>query len=278
MAALLALLSAALWGTSDFVAGLLSRSMRPVVVVAWSQGFALVVLTAVVLVRGLPAQGYAGWSPWAMLAGVSGSLGLLCFYAALATGTMGVVAPIAALGAGIPVLLGVLTGEAPSALAWIGIAVALLGVVLASGPELQQGFGARPVLLAGLAAVGFGIGLFAIDRGARVSLLHTLWGMRLTSMLGYAVVAVAARSLGGVPRRWMPVLLAVGLGDLAANALFGAASSMGLVSIAAVLGSLYPVVPILLARRVLHERLRRVQLAGVGLALAGIVALAASHS
>jgi len=278
MAALLALLSAALWGTSDLVAGLLSRSMRPVVVVAWSQGFALVVLTAVVLVRGLPAQGYAGWSPWAMLAGVSGSLGLLCFYAALATGTMGVVAPIAALGAGIPVLLGVLTGEAPSALAWIGIAVALLGVVLASGPELQQGFGARPVLLAGLAAVGFGIGLFAIDRGARVSLLHTLWGMRLTSMLGYAVVAVAARSLGGVPRRWMPVLLAVGLGDLAANALFGAASSMGLVSIAAVLGSLYPVVTILLARRVLHERLRRVQLAGVGLALAGIVALAASHS
>ncbi len=278
MAALLALLSAALWGTSDLVAGLLSRSMRPVVVVAWSQGFALVVLTAVVLVRGLPAQGYAGWSPWAMLAGVSGSLGLLCFYAALATGTMGVVAPVAALGAGIPVLLGVLTGETPSALAWIGIAVALLGVVLASGPELQQGFGARPVLLAGLAAVGFGIGLFAIDRGARVSLLHTLWGMRLTSMLGYAVVAVAARSLGGVPRRWMPVLLAVGLGDLAANALFGAASSMGLVSIAAVLGSLYPVVTILLARRVLHERLRRVQLAGVGLALAGIVALAASHS
>ncbi len=278
MAALLALLSAALWGTSDLVAGLLSRSMRPVVVVAWSQGFALVVLTAVVLVRGLPAKGYAGWSPWAMLAGVSGSLGLLCFYAALATGTMGVVAPVAALGAGIPVLLGVLTGETPSALAWIGIAVALLGVVLASGPELQQGFGARPVLLAGLAAVGFGIGLFAIDRGARVSLLHTLWGMRLTSMLGYAVVAVAARSLGGVPRRWMPVLLAVGLGDLAANALFGAASSMGLVSIAAVLGSLYPVVTILLARRVLHERLRRVQLAGVGLALAGIVALAASHS
>jgi len=278
MAALLALLSAALWGTSDLVAGLLSRSMRPVVVVAWSQGFALVVLTAVVLVRGLPAQGYAGWSPWAMLAGVSGSLGLLCFYAALATGTMGVVAPIAALGAGIPVLLGVLTGEAPSALAWIGIAVALLGVVLASGPELQQGFGARPVLLAGLAAVGFGIGLFAIDRGARVSLLHTLWGMRLTSMLGYAVVAVAARSLGGVPRRWMPVLLAVGLGDLAANALFGAASSKGLVSIAAVLGSLYPIVTILLARRVLHERLRRVQLTGVGLALAGIVALAASHS
>lgn len=278
MAALLALVSAALWGTSDFVAGLLSRSMRPIVVVAWSQGFALAVLTAIVLVRGLPDAGYAGWWPWAMLAGVSGSLGLLCFYAALATGTMGVVAPIAALGAGIPVLLGLVSGETPSGLAWIGITIALVGVVLASGPELQQGLGARPVLLAALAAVGFGIGLFSIDRGARVSLLHTLWGMRLTSMLGYAVVAASARSLGGVPGRRMPALLAVGLGDLAANALFGAASSMGLVSIAAVLGSLYPVVTILLARRVLHERLRRIQLAGVGLALAGIVALAASHS
>lgn len=176
MPAVLALLSAVVWGASDFVAGVVSRTLRPVVVVAWSQLIALATLSVIVAVRGLPGTGYAGWWPWAVLAGVSGALGLLSFYAALSTGTMGVVAPIAAVGSGIPVLLGVLSGEQPSPLAWWGIAVALVGVVLASGPELQEGLGARPVLLACLAAVGFGVALFALDRGARVSLLHTLWG------------------------------------------------------------------------------------------------------
>ena len=276
MFAVLALLSAVGWGASDFVAGVLSRSLRPVVVVAWSQLIALALLTAIVLVQGLPLHGYAGWAPCAALAGMAGALGLLSFYAALSTGTMGVVAPIAAVGAAIPVLLGVLTGEQPSPVAWAGIAVALLGVILASGPELQQGLGARPVLLAAVAAIGFGVALFALDRGARISLVHTLWGMRLTSGVGFLALAVVARSLGGVTVRQVPILVAVGTSDLLANALFGMASSSGLVSIAAVLGSLYPVVTIVLARYVLHERLRPVQVLGSALAMAGVVLIAAA--
>lgn len=273
VSALLALLSSLVWGTSDFVAGVVSRRLRPLVVIAWSQAIALVLLTAAVLVSG-SLRLADGWVPWAVLAGVSGSLGLLAFYAALATGTMGVVAPIAALGAGIPVLLGVLSGETPSPVAWAGIGVAIVGVVLASGPELHQGLSARPVLLACLAALGFGVALFAIDRGARASLLHLLWGMRLTSCIGYAALALAVRSVGGIGRRDLPVLAAIGAGDLLANALFGLASSSGLVSIAAVLGSLYPVATILLARYYLHERLARIQLVGVGLAMLGIVLIA----
>lgn len=276
MFAVLALLSAVVWGASDFVAGVLSRSLRPVVVVAWSQLIALALLTAIVLVQGLPLHGYAGWAPCAALAGMAGALGLLSFYAALSIGTMGVVAPIAAVGAAIPVLLGVLTGEQPSPVAWAGIAVALLGVILASGPELQQGLGARPVLLAAVAAIGFGVALFALDRGARISLVHTLWGMRLTSGVGFLALAVVARSLGGVTVRQVPILVAVGTSDLLANALFGMASSSGLVSIAAVLGSLYPVVTIVLARYVLHERLRPVQVLGSALAMAGVVLIAAA--
>ena len=77
MPAVLALLSAIVWGTSDFVAGVLSRTLRPVVVVAWTQLSALVLLTAIVAVRGLPEHGYAGWSPWAVLAGVAGALSLI---------------------------------------------------------------------------------------------------------------------------------------------------------------------------------------------------------
>jgi drug/metabolite transporter (DMT)-like permease len=272
---LLALLSSLVWGTSDFVAGLRSRSMPAMVVIAWSQGIALLALTVVLLRWGLPFPTDHGWARWAILAGVTGSLGLVCFYTALATGTMGVVAPIAALGGGLPVLLGVLTGEAPSTVAWAGIAVALVGVVLASGPELQAGLHVRPVFLAAGAAGCFGVALFAIDRGSRLSLLHTLWGMRATSAVGYAALALSQRTLGGVRRPAVPVLAAIGVADLTANALFGLASSSGLVSLASVLGSLYPVVTILLARVVLHERLRPVQLAGVAVSILGICLIAA---
>jgi uncharacterized membrane protein len=150
----------------------------------------------------------------------------------------------------------------------------VLGTVLASGPEIRSGMPIRPVLLAGVAAVGFGTVLFCMDRGARASLVSTLWGMRLTSLVIYAGIAAVRRSTGGVARRDWPTLVFIGLADLGANALFVAASTQGLVSVAAVLGSLYPVVTILLARAILAERLRLVQNVGVVLAMAGVVAIA----
>ncbi|MEP6797080.1 MAG: DMT family transporter [Lapillicoccus sp.] len=273
MSALLALLSSVLWGSSDFVGGLRSRILPPAAVVGWSQVVGLLTMTVVVL-AGHPLRG-TGWIPYAIAAGLIGSGALAAFYAALSTGTMGVVAPIAALGAAVPVLLGVVLGDVPSPLAWAGMAVAVFGTVLASGPEIQAGVHVRSVLLACVAAVGFGLVLFLIDRGARYSLVANLWGMRVTSTLVYLVVALTRRSLGGVGRRDWPWLVGVGLGDLSANALFAAASSAGLVSVTSVLASLYPVVTILLARGFLGERLRPVQNAGVALSLLGVVAIAA---
>ena len=99
----------------------------------------------VLLLRWEPFGGTA-WLPWAVGAGLSGLFGLVCFYTALSTGTMGVVAPIAGLGVVVPVVLGVVGGERPSTLAWVGMAVAVLGVTLASGPELASGLSPRPVL------------------------------------------------------------------------------------------------------------------------------------
>lgn len=273
VSALLALCSSLLWGTSDFVAGLRARTLPAAAVVGWSQLVGLSALT-VVVAAGHPLV-LGGWLGWAVGAGAAGAVALGAFYAALAAGTMGVVAPIAALGAAVPVMLGVLAGEAPSPLAWVGMSVAVAGAVLASGPELRAGLHVRPVALAGVAAVGFGLVLFLIDRGARVSLVSTLWGMRLTSTTLYAALALARRTLGGVGRRDWPALVLVGLADLGANALFAVASSQGMVSIASVLGSLYPVVTILLARALLRERLRGIQNAGVVLSLAGVIAIAA---
>ncbi|MBM6403966.1 DMT family transporter [Phycicoccus sp. CSK15P-2] len=274
MLSLLALGSSLIWGASDFLAGMASRRRRPVAVVGWTQGLALVVLTLVVaVVHGVPATG--PWTPWAVGAGVAGLGGLLCFYTALSAGTMGVIAPIAGLGVVVPVVLGVAGGERPSASAWAGMAVAVLGVTLASGPELAAGLSVRPVALAVGAAVGFGLTLYLLDRGARDDTLLTLWGMRVTSVAVLLVVALLARSAGGVGVRELPGLLVIGCGDLGANALFAVASSRGQVSVASVLGSLYPVVTAVLARVVLDERLRRVQQVGVGLAVGGAVLIAA---
>ncbi|MDQ2782096.1 DMT family transporter [Lapillicoccus sp.] len=272
MSALLALLSSVVWGTSDFVAGLKARTLAPLAVVGYSQLVGFVTLSLVVLFGHPLAPG--PWVGWALAAGVGGAIALAAFYSALATGTMSVVAPIASLGAAVPVLLGVVTGETPSAIAWVGMGVAVLGTVLASGPEIQAGLSVRPVALACVAAVGFGFVLFCMDRGSRVSLVSTLWGMRLTSLALYAGLAAVRRSTGGVGRRDWPVLLFVGVADLSANILFVSASTQGMVSIAAVLGSLYPVMTIMLARAFLGERLRWVQNVGVGLALLGVVAIA----
>ena len=131
-----ALASSACWGTADFFAGLKSASTPAAAVVAWSQGMALLVISVVVAVRhdDFAAE---GWPLWSVAAASAGTVGLVCFYAALSTGTMGVVAPIASLGVVVPVLLGLLGGEQPPALAWVGMAIAVVGVLLASGPELS---------------------------------------------------------------------------------------------------------------------------------------------
>jgi drug/metabolite transporter (DMT)-like permease len=277
----LALLSSGLWGSADFFGGLMSRRLPSMAVVAWSQGSGLLLGLVVATATGAWSDP-PGWLPWAVLAGASGALGLIAFYAALAAGTMGVVSPIAALGAVVPVLAGVLSGEQPTALQSLGIVVALLGAVLASGPELRGGGGdpaaarrrARAVLLAALAAVAFGVALLAIGRGAEHSTVLTLVGMRCTSVTAFVVVALALRSVGGVRPRDLPALAAVGACDLSANLAFGFASTLGLLSVTAVLGSLYPVATVLLARFVLHERLLAVQWAGVGAALAGVALIA----
>ena len=269
MAVLLALLSSGLWGSADFLGGLLSRQRAPYAVVGASQAVGLVVATIAALVTwgfGSPL----GWLVPSVLAGVCGSLALVSFYAALATGTMGVVSPIAALGAVVPVVGGLLAGEQPSALASSGIVLALLGAVAASGPELRGTAGARPVVLAVVAGLGFGLAMLLIARAAETDAVMAMWGMRLTSVLGFTVAALVTRNLGGLKPADVGPLVVVGTGDVSANLLFGIASQIGYVSVTSVLASLYPVATVLLARIFLHERLLRIQYVGITAALAGV--------
>lgn len=278
MAAVLALLSSLLWGGADFLGGTVSRRRPAALVVGASQLVGLIAIGVVAVAAGALGDD-RGYLPWAVVSGLAGLVGLVCFYAALASGTMGVVSPIAALGVVVPVLVGLARGERPATLQMVGIAMAVLGVVLASGPELSGRAGARPLVLALVAALGFGLALLFIAEGSRSSTLMTLVTMRLTSVTVMAVVlAVAVRRVDRsgmrLDRRDVALVALVGVGDVAANLAFGLASTRGLVSVVAVLGSLYPVVTVLLARILHGERLAPAQTLGVAGALGGVALIA----
>lgn len=274
MAAMLALLSSAMWGAADYAAGRLSRVHGVIRVLATSQVSALVAMVVVALLTSAwrAPTGYLGW---AVLAGLAGSGGLALFYRALAIGTMGVVSPIASLGVVVPLAVGIADGERPTTVQAIGIVTAIVGVVAASGPEVRGDAGWPPVLLAGGASLMLGAALVAIARGSEVSVVMSMVGMRLVS----STVLLAALLVGGRRARGsggqLPWMVAVGLLDVGANVAFGVASTRGLLSLVAVFGSLYPVATIVLARQLDGERLRPVQGVGVGLALVGAAAISA---
>ncbi|MCB8904375.1 DMT family transporter [Streptomyces sp. NPDC005389] len=285
MTALFALATSLLWGLADFGGGLLTRRIPALTVVVVSQLLAVVVLGTVVLATGAWTE--AGPQLWyAVGAGVVGPAAMLAFYKALALGPMGVVSPLGSLGVVVPVSVGLLVGDRPGLVQFAGIGVAILGVVLAGGPELRGAPVQRQaVLLTLVAAFGFGsvMALIAEASTTVTGLFLALFVQRVTNVLVgggalYASVKRGGRALpeGGpqVIRAALPALAFVGLADVAANGTYAIAAQQGPVTVAAVLASLYPVVTALAAYGVLKERLRAIQAAGAGLALVGTVLLA----
>jgi drug/metabolite transporter (DMT)-like permease len=152
----------------------------------------------------------------------------------------------------------------------------VLGIVLASGPELSGGSSTRAIVLSALAAVCFGAMYITMAEGSKVSPLMTMAGMRAVSGSVVVVVLLVVRGTGGLTRRDIPAIVLIGLFDAGANVTYGYATTMGELSVIAMLGSLYPMVTAVLAAVVLRERLRPVQYAGIALAMAGVVLVAGS--
>jgi len=279
MASLLALLSSALWGSADYHAGKLSKRFPAIAVLATSQaigfitGLFLVIVSASWNAQALGSDGYllAG-----ALAGLCGYAGLISLYAALSTGRMGVVSPISSLGALIPLAYAiVIKGDQLSTIVSIGVVAALLGGFLASGPEVSQGLPLKPVLLALSAAVFFGLALVFMAIGSQSSALMTMTTMRATTLLIGIGIFIRFRHVGGLGKTELPILIFIGIADFAANLLLGVATTKGLVSLAMVLGSLYPIATALLAYKFLHERLHKVQYVGIIFAVIGVALISA---
>ena len=215
----------------------------------------------------------------AALGGTAGAVALTAFYRGLAIGTMSIVAPISATGVAVPVVVGLAGGDRPGALRLVGIAVAVAGVVLATREAApagspQRAVARRSLALALVAALGFGSFFVGMDAAADADVFWALLAARAASLTMLCGAAIAVRPR--LPRDPLTLGLLAGIGglDLGANGLFAAATTEGLLSLAAVLSSLYPVVTILLARGFLHERVRQTQGVGVVAALAGVVLIA----
>lgn len=278
MSALLGLLASLLWGGADYAGGLAARRTPVAWVILASQtaGFVLFGMAAVVVWLSVGLAVPMRAVEWGAIGGLAGVGALAAFYRGLALGRMGVVAPVAAMGVAIPVLASVIGGERPTVAQAVGIAVGSIGILLASGPELSGGKAARtPVLLAGVAGVGFGIVILAVAKGSEGAILPTLFIQRGVSITIAAIAVVVMRPRPRPKVSDLPMLAGIGAADGGANAAFAAASVRGLVSVASVMSSLYPVVTALMAWRWSGERLSGVQVAGVGAAMTGVILLAA---
>ncbi|WP_028924380.1 EamA family transporter [Pseudonocardia acaciae] len=284
MPILLAGVAAATFGVADFLGGTAARRVSSAVVATLAQVAGLVMLLAVVLVV-LPATPLTAALVWGALAGTAGGIGVPMLYKALAAGPMNVVAPLAALtSAVVPVLVGTLLGDRPSALAWVGIALAVIAgtVVGAATPgsrEPSAGVrgtvrGAALALLAGACFGGFFTLLAQAPAGAG------LWPVtvaRLTGTLVAAVVLVAALREGG-PRwsgtGWRLAVLC-GVLDAGANALYLLAAQRGQLAVVGAIVALYPASTVLLARLLHGERIGPLQRVGLALAVPALVLVGA---
>ncbi|CAN2204023.1 RhaT Permeases of the drug/metabolite transporter (DMT) superfamily [Candidatus Nanopelagicaceae bacterium] len=279
MASFLALLSSGLWGSADYHAGKLSKRFPAVAVLATSQAIGFITGVFLVLITGAwqaEAFGDGGYFFAGAFAGLAGYAGLISLYAALSTGRMGVVSPISSLGALIPLAYAiVIKDDQLSTIISIGVAAALIGGFLASGPEVSQGLPLKPVLLALSAAIFFGLALVFMAIGSQSSALMTMTMMRTTTLIIGIGIFARYRHIGGLGKPELPILIFIGVADFAANLLLGVATTKGLVSLAMVLGSLYPIATALLAYKFLHERLHKVQYVGIALAVIGVAIISA---
>lgn len=273
LAAGFALAASVAWGFGDFIGGVKSRSLDVITVLIVAEPIGLGLLAIWVAVR---AEGPPGPEVlWACVSAVLGTIGLIAFFRGMATGALSVVVPIAGAGAIIPVVWGLANGDHPSRWQELGFAAALVGVVLASlerrprSARLAAGAG-----WAAIAMVAFGGYYVPMHAASAHDYLWPAFVFRATSVVLLVLIWLVVRP-GPARRADLPALAAVGVLDTGGNVLFAAASQHGLVSVVSVLASLYPVVTVLLARAVLHERVQRSQELGIALALAGIVLVSA---
>ncbi|SCG74802.1 EamA family transporter [Micromonospora humi] len=268
----LAAVSAIAFGTADFSGGKASRHADPIAVTVVSQLLSLPLLIVLVLV--VPGTPDGADLAWGLLAGVAGAAGVMLLYRALARGAMAVVAPVTAITAAVvPIVAGLLVADSPGAVALGGAGLAVVAIALVSLGE-RGGAGrvsGRVIGTALAAGLLFGIFFALLGQADADAGMWPVLAVRVSSVAFGLALAARTGVRPRVGRRVLGWAAAAGLLDSAANALFLAAAGRGHLSVVAAIASLYPASTVLLALAVDRERLRPVQVAGLGLAAAALV-------
>jgi drug/metabolite transporter (DMT)-like permease len=282
----LAFCASLLFGITDFAAGVASRRLGAFIVMLFSQLATILLLAVVAPVAGVSLPS-AEFVALAAMSGIAQVIGVAAFWQAMTVGAMGVVAPISATGAAVPVIVGLVGGERPSVLQAVGIGTAMVGVVLVTYERRKAGEAtsaeaagggkrvAKGVGLALIAAVGVGFLFTGLDAAAaRGTLLSAVLVNRVASASVLCALALTRLGSLSVSRRDLGLMAGIGVMEICGIFIFAAATTHGLLSVVGVIGALYPVTTIVLARVFLKERLGLTQRVGAGAALAGVAAIA----
>ena len=267
MAAQFAIPAAVGFGVADFAGGLATRrGCYPLWIITVAQLAGTAVLLPVLLLwPGRPSAAAVGLGA---VAGLAGSSGLLLYFRGLAHGPMGMVAPLSALaGAGLPLVVGVAAGEHPGPVTLSGVAVALVAIALATIGTSHDRAAAGGLLLGIGSGVGFGLFYVALNATSPGSGLWPLLAAKVAAVVVFGSLVLARRTPGAALWARPGLVVLSGTADMMSNMLFLLATRTGTLSVSAVLVSLYPVVVVILARFVLHERLTLLQATSVTFAL-----------
>lgn len=278
--AIFALSASLCWGSGDFCGGLASRRAKvaSVVIASYTVGFVLLVTLAMIGKEPIPRPADFLWGG---LAGLAGVLGLLAFYSALASGKMGIAAPVSAvLTAMLPVLFSAVTSGLPTLLQLGGFGLALVAIGLISRPERaessEESSGApQGIGLAVLAGCGFGCFFILISRVHPGATFWPLAVARVTSVVLLFIVLRVRRQQILPEMTVAPLILLTGCLDAIGNVFFVLAAHSGRLDVAAILSSFYPAATVLLAAIVLRERVTRIQATGILLVLLAIPMISA---
>lgn len=267
------LISAASWGAGDFSGGLATKraNVYGVVVISQVVGVICLIVLALLLRETIPP--FTDWV-WGGAAGIAGALGILCLYRALATTRMGIAAPVSAVvTATVPVIFAIFTQGLPATHKLIGFVIALIAVWLTSqsdGGRIRVSDLTMPLL----AGIGFGSFLILIDQGNDVSVLWSLVAARFASIVMMIGVIATTRQAWRPATPQLKIIGLAGILDTGGNLFYSLAAQTGYLAQAAVLSSLYPAATVMLALMILREKLHRVQMVGVVLAVVAIALIA----
>jgi drug/metabolite transporter (DMT)-like permease len=285
LATLLAAASALVWGTSDYSGGRVARRHDSLRVTVATKLLSLPALALYLLL--VPGSTNLVSLAWGAAAGLAGVFALVTFYRALARGAMAVVAPVSAVTAAVvPLVFGLLTERSPGRLPLVGALCAVLAIALVSLAPANAPVRITSGLLGLALGAGFGFGLFVVLLHRADAAVHDAGGLwpilaaQLSALVVGAVLLGADRA--GRPgvttlfrdRAVLPWATVAGVLDMTANVLYLLAVRHGPISVIGPLSSLYPVTTVLLALVLDRERVRPIQVAGLGLAVAALVLVA----